>query len=78
MAMVCKLFRHCIEAMAEAGGDFFVQFDFLVPAHIISEFGENLLKINCFITFLLKNCQRGQNTVRTPCAFPGSVVFLHC
>ncbi len=36
-----------------------------VPVHLICEFGINILKINCSITFLLKNCRRGLNTAPT-------------
>jgi hypothetical protein len=41
VAKVCKQFRHCIEAMVEADGDFSYRLILHVPVHIISEFGVN-------------------------------------
>ncbi len=38
---------------------------FYVPVHIPIKFGINILKMNCFIAFILQNFHRGQFVVRT-------------
>jgi hypothetical protein len=64
MAEASKQFRHCFEAVWRLEAIFSKRWVIHGPVHILSKFGINIFKIYCFIAFLLKNCYRGQNTMR--------------
>ncbi len=71
MAEASNGFRRRIEAVVEADGNVFTKIGCTCTSvHILSKFGMSTLKIYFFIAFLLKNCERGENTAHPVQASP--------
>ncbi len=65
MAKACRRFCHRIEAVVEAGGDFFNNPIKYIPMNITCKFEQNILKINLLIAFLMKKFKTVGYSLRT-------------